>query len=56
MSFEVFRHVIGNGTNRRASALNLAFSYTEWENLRERGHLDDLDIDERIILKLIFKK
>jgi hypothetical protein len=48
--------MIGDGTNGRASAVNLAFSYTEWENVRERGHLDDLDIDERIILELIFKK
>jgi hypothetical protein len=26
------------------------------ENVRERGHLEDLDIDGRIILKLICKK
>jgi hypothetical protein len=32
--------------------------YTEiwWGNLMEKGHLEDLDIDERIILKFIFKK
>jgi hypothetical protein len=27
-----------------------------WGNLRERGHLIDLGIDGRIILKWIFKK
>jgi len=27
-----------------------------WGNLRERDHLGDLGIDERIILRLIFKK
>jgi hypothetical protein len=27
-----------------------------WEDLRERGHLEDLRIDGRIILKCIFKK
>jgi hypothetical protein len=48
--------MIDDGTERRAPAIFLAFSNTEWENLRERGHLGDLDIDERIILKLIFKK
>jgi hypothetical protein len=48
--------MIGDGTNRRAPAVFLAFSYIEWENLRERGHLDDLGIDDTIILKLIFKK
>jgi hypothetical protein len=26
-----------------------------WENLRERDHVDDQGVDERIILKLIFK-
>lgn len=56
MSVEVFRHMIGDGMNRHAPAAFLAFSYTEWENLRERGHLDDLGIDYRIILKLVFKK
>jgi len=48
--------MIGDGTKRRTPAVFLAFSYTKWEHLRERGHLDDLGIDERIILKLIFKK
>jgi hypothetical protein len=27
-----------------------------WGDLRERDHLKDLDVDGRIILKLIFKK
>jgi hypothetical protein len=27
-----------------------------WGNLREIDHLKDLGVDERIILKLIFKK
>jgi hypothetical protein len=27
-----------------------------WGNLRERDHLEDLDIDGRITLKWIFKK
>jgi hypothetical protein len=27
-----------------------------WRNLRERQHSEDLCVDERIILKLIFKK
>jgi hypothetical protein len=27
-----------------------------WENLREGGYLEDPSVDERIILKLIFKK
>jgi hypothetical protein len=27
-----------------------------WGNLRERGHLEDLGVNERIILKRIFKK
>ena len=27
-----------------------------WENLRKRDHLNDLDVNGRIILKLIFKK
>jgi hypothetical protein len=27
-----------------------------WENLRETSHLEDPDVDERIILKFIFKK
>jgi hypothetical protein len=27
-----------------------------WRNLRERDHLEDSDVDGRIILKLIFKK
>jgi len=27
-----------------------------WGNLRERGHWGDLDIDERIILRWIFRK
>jgi hypothetical protein len=27
-----------------------------WENLRERDHLDDLVVGEKIIWKLIFKK
>jgi len=48
--------MIGDVMNRRAPAIFLAFSYTEWETVRERGHVVDLDIDERIILKLIFKK
>ena len=26
-----------------------------WENVRERDHLEELSIDERIILKWIFK-
>jgi hypothetical protein len=56
VSVEVFRHMIGDGTKRRVPAVFLTFSYTEWENLREMGHLDDLGIDERIVLKLIFKK
>ena len=27
-----------------------------WENLRERDHFEDLDVDGKIILKWIFKK
>jgi hypothetical protein len=27
-----------------------------WGNLRERDHLEDIRVDRRIILKLIFKK
>ena len=27
-----------------------------WDNLRERDHLENLDVGERIILKWIFKK
>jgi hypothetical protein len=27
-----------------------------WGNLREKNHLEDLDVDGRIILKHIFKK
>jgi hypothetical protein len=27
-----------------------------WGDLRERGHLENLGVDGRIILKLIFKK
>jgi hypothetical protein len=27
-----------------------------WGNLRERDHLEDLSVDERIILKCLFKK
>jgi hypothetical protein len=27
-----------------------------WENLRKRGHLEDPDVDGRIILRRIFKK
>jgi hypothetical protein len=27
-----------------------------WRNLRERDHLVDRDVDNKIILKLIFKK
>ena len=27
-----------------------------WENLRERGHLEDQDVDECIILRWIFRK
>ena len=27
-----------------------------WENLKQSGHLEDQDIDGRIILKLIFRK
>jgi hypothetical protein len=27
-----------------------------WGNLRERDHLEDLDVEGRIILKWIFKK
>jgi hypothetical protein len=27
-----------------------------WENLRERDHLGDPDVDERIILRWIFRK
>jgi hypothetical protein len=32
--------------------------YTEfwWEKLRERGHLEDPGVDERIMLRWIFKK
>jgi hypothetical protein len=26
-----------------------------WRNLRERDHLEDLDVDRRIILKCIFQ-
>jgi hypothetical protein len=27
-----------------------------WGNLRERGHWEDQDVDERIILRCIFRK
>jgi hypothetical protein len=27
-----------------------------WGNLRERDHFENLDVDERILLKWIFKK
>jgi hypothetical protein len=27
-----------------------------WENLRERGHLEEPGVDGRIILRLIFRK
>jgi hypothetical protein len=27
-----------------------------WENVRQTDHLEDLDVDEKIILKWIFKK
>ena len=54
MSVEVFRR--SDGRYRRAPAIFLAFSYTEWGKLRERGHLEDLGVDERIILKLIFRE
>jgi hypothetical protein len=33
-----------------------AYTGLRWENLKERDHLGDSDIDERIILRWIFRQ
>jgi len=39
-------------------ALEIGEVHTEfwWDNLRERDHLEDLDLDGRVIFKWIFRK
>jgi len=43
------------GLVSRMGRIELCTGYW-WGSLRERGHLGDQDLDERIILRWIFKK
>jgi len=50
-------HIVKNGVGGVCSTY-CGKMYTEfwWGNLRERDHLEDADLDGRIVLKWIFRK